>query len=233
METTKNVQMTAEEYREYLAMKQEREAEREKQRRKADLDAYRDLVDSTLAEVREMLEEKSRELARTKSSVIELFRDVITMKQEVIGVKEGGQYSHTFTDSDSTIRVTVGFNTVDGYLDTVNEGIALVREYIESLADDENSKALVQMVLQLLSTDRQGNLKASRVVQLRRYANESGDPRFVEGVELIESAYTPTKTKQYIRLEVRDERTNAWRTIPLSMTDVEVNKAGENFTDND
>ncbi|MDD7438596.1 MAG: DUF3164 family protein [Bacteroidales bacterium] len=220
---TKSVQMTEEEYQEYLAMKKKREAEVAKERRRSELEAYRALVDTTLVDVADILREKSQDLTKTKAYVMGLFREVIEMKQEVIGIKEGGQYSHTFTSSDSTVRITVGYHTVDGYLDTVNEGIAMVREYIESLGSDDNSKALVQMILQLLSTDQQGNLKASRVVQLRKYANESGDARFVEGVELIESAYMPQKTRQYIRLDVKDEESNAWRAIPLSMTDVDSN----------
>lgn len=218
---TKKVEMTAEEYKEYLAMKQKRAAEEAKQKKKADLEAYRQMVDNTLVDVAAILQEKSRDLAKTKAYVLELFRDVIDMKQDVIGVKEGGQYSHTFTDSDSTVRVTIGYNTIDGYLDTVNEGIAMVKEYLVSLGSDENSQNLVRMVLQLLSTDQQGNLKASRVVQLRKYANESGNDRFIEGVELIESAYKPQKTKMYIRMDVRDEKTNAWRAVPLSMTEVD------------
>lgn len=220
METeTKMVHLTGEEYQEYLEMKRKKQQAELKAKRKADLEAYRMLVDTTLVDVVDILREKSNDLAKTKAYVLDLFREVIEMKQEVVGVKEGGQFSHTFTDSNSTVRITVGYNTVDGYLDTVNEGIAMVKEYIESLGSDENSQTLVQMILQLLSTDRQGNLKASRVVQLRKYANESGNERFVEGVELIESAYTPQKTKQYIRLEVKDS-TNAWTTIPLSLTEV-------------
>lgn len=216
---TKSVQMSEEEYQEYLALRKKRDADQAKAKRKADLEAYRMLVDTTLVDVVAILTEKSEDLAKTKAYVLGLFREVIEMKQEVVGVKEGGQYSHTFTDSDSSVRITVGYNTVDGYLDTVNEGIAMVREYIESLGSDENSQTLVQMILQLLSTDRQGNLKASRVVQLRKYANESGNARFIEGVELIENAYTPTKTKQYIRLEVKNND-NAWVAIPLSLTEV-------------
>lgn len=220
METeTKMVHLTGEEYQEYLEMKRKKQQAELKAKRKADLEAYRMLVDTTLVDVVDILREKSNDLAKTKAYVLDLFREVIEMKQEVVGVKEGGQFSHTFTDSNSTVRITVGYNTVDGYLDTVNEGIAMVKEYIESLGSDENSQTLVQMILQLLSTDRQGNLKASRVVQLRKYANESGNERFVEGVELIESAYTPQKTKQYIRLEVKGED-NAWTTIPLSLTEV-------------
>ena len=46
----------------------------------------------------------------------------------------------------------------DGYRDTVEDGIAIVKEYIEGLAKDEKTKALVSMVLRLLARDAKGTL---------------------------------------------------------------------------
>lgn len=114
----------------------------------------------------------------------------------------------------------VGVNCIDGYRDTVEDGIAMVKAYIESLATDDKSKVLVSAVLRLLSRDGQGNLKASRVLQLRKMAEESGDERFIEGVRIIEESYQPTVTKRYIRAEYKDSK-NAWRYIPLDMTAVD------------
>lgn len=45
------------------------------------------------------------------------------------------------------------------------------------------------MVLRLLARDAKGTLKASRIVQLRKVAMETGDDRFIEGVRIIEEAY--------------------------------------------
>ena len=144
------------------------------------------------------------------------------MKAEIIGLKEGGQFSHTFTNSDSTLRLTLGVNTVDGYRDTVEDGIAMVKAYIQSLATDDKTQALVGALLRLLSKDGQGNLKASRVLQLRKMADESGDERFLEGVKIIEESYQPTETRRYIRAQWRDPGTNSWRNIPLGITDVDL-----------
>ena len=118
------------------------------------------------------------------------------------------------------MRLTLGVNTIDGYRDTVEDGIAMVKAYIESLAKDETSKALVNAVLRLLSRDQSGNIKASRVLQLRKMAEETGNERFIEGVQIIEESYQPTETKKYIRAEYKNEK-GAWVNIPLGMTDVE------------
>jgi hypothetical protein len=137
-----------------------------------------------------------------------------------MGLTQEGQRSHTFTNSRGDRRITLGTHTIDGYRDTVEDGIAMVQEYIQSLAQDENSRALVKAVLRLLSRDQAGNLKASRVLQLRRMAEESGNERFIEGVKIIEESYQPALTKQYIRAEYKDEK-GQWRIVPLSVTDVE------------
>ena len=100
----------------------------------------------------------------------------------------------------------------------MEDGIAIVKEYITGLARDEKTKALVSMVLKLLSRDAKGTLKASRIVQLRKIAEESGDEQFLEGVRIIEEAYQPEVSKQFIRAE-RKDRNGSWTPIPLGMTE--------------
>lgn len=128
------------------------------------------------------------------------------------------QRSHTFTNSDGSKRITLGVYVTDGYRDTVEDGIAIVKEYIDSLAKDEETKALVRMVLRLLSRDAKGTIKASRIVQLRKVAEETGDSRFLEGVRIIEESYQPEVSKQFIRAEQRDHN-GMWKSIPLGMTE--------------
>ena len=140
------------------------------------------------------------------------------MKEDVMSLTQAGQHSHTFTTSDGLMRLTLGVNTIDAYRDTVEDGIAMVRKYIESMAKDDNSRALVNAVLRLLSRDQKGTLKASRVLQLRKMAEDTGDETFIEGVKIIEESYQPSETKQYIRAEYKDDK--GWHVIPLSVTDV-------------
>ena len=160
----------------------------------------------------------SEAIAQKKTAAAEAFRGALEMKAELFGVKDD-QQSHTFTNSEGTMRITIGHYMLDNYRDTVNEGIAMVKTYIESQARDDASRALVKAILRLLSRDEAGNLKASRVLQLQKMAEETGDERFIEGVRIIQESYQPTPSKDYIRAAVRDE-SGAWVAIPLSMTDV-------------
>ena len=210
--------MTAEERQEYEAFKVMMAKKAAEAKRKSDREAYTALVDETIAAVMPELTNISEAIAQKKTAAAEAFRGALEMKAELFGVKDD-QQSHTFTNSEGTMRITIGHYMLDNYRDTVNEGIAMVKTYIESQARDDASRALVKAILRLLSRDEAGNLKASRVLQLQKMAEETGDERFIEGVRIIQESYQPTPSKDYIRAAVRDE-SGAWVPIPLSMTDV-------------
>ena len=214
------VLMTAEEREQFELFKIEQAKKKAAERRKANREAYAKLVDDEIDSVLPELQELSERIRVVKGSVYSSFIEVLKMKSEVMGLTQEGQRSHTFTNSRGDRRITLGTHTIDGYRDTVEDGIAMVQEYIQSLAQDENSRTLVRAVLKLLSRDQAGNLKASRVLQLRRMAEESGNERFIEGVKIIEESYQPALTKQYIRAEYKDDK-GQWRIVPLSVTDVE------------
>lgn len=212
------VEMTAQERQEYEAFKVMMARKAAEAKRKSDREAYTELVDETIAAVMPELTNISEAIAQKKTAAAEAFRGALEMKAELFGVKDD-QQSHTFTNSEGTMRITIGHYMLDNYRDTVNEGIAMVKTYIESQARDDASRALVKAILRLLSRDEAGNLKASRVLQLQKMAEETGDERFIEGVRIIQESYQPTPSKDYIRAAVRDE-SGAWVAIPLSMTDV-------------
>lgn len=214
------VTMTAEERKRYEAWKAEDEKKRAAEERKRQRGEYANMVDDEIRTAIPRLREMSEALKTVKDTIFGNFDAVLKMKSEILGLTRDDQRSHTFTTSDSTLRLTLGVNCIDGYRDTVEDGIAMVKKYIESLAKDDNSRALVNAVLRLLSRDGQGNIKASKVLQLRKMADDSGDERFIEGVKIIEESYQPTVTKRYIRAEYKDEK-GAWRYIPLDMTAVD------------
>lgn len=217
-EEKKVVEMNSEELRQFEAFKAKQAEENAKVKAKQARDAYRDLVDETIERTVPALMCLSQGIKDTKASVLNDFRNVIDMKADVLKLKKDGQRSDTFTNSKGDKRITIGVYTTDGYRDTVEDGIAIVKEYIEGLASDEKTKALVKMVLRLLARDAKGTLKASRVVQLRKIAEETKSDRFMEGVQIIEEAYQPAISKQFIRAEVKNEN-GAWVCVPLGMTE--------------
>lgn len=210
--------ISAQELEEFRRYKEEKARE---EQRKALQSDYVDLVDNEIGAAYVQLSLLSTEMAQIKRAVFDNFRSVIEMKTELLGLgKEEGQRTHTFTNSDSSLRLTLGNYTVDTYRDTVEDGIRMVTDYIESLAKDDASSALVSAVLRLLSRNKSGQIKASRVLQLRRLAEESGSEQFLDGVKLIEESYMPQVSKSFIRIESKDAETGEWQNIPLSLSGV-------------
>lgn len=209
--------MTAAELDEFNKFKEEK-AKKEAEKQAAEQrKAYRQMVDDEIEASMPVLQALSSDIKDKKNNILDNFKAILEMKNELMMTKDG-QFSHTFTNSKGTKRITLGVYTLDNYTDTVENGIAMVREYIESLATDDKTRMLVDSVLRLLSRDAKGTLKASRVMQLRKIANDSGNARFLEGVKIIEESYNPTPSRQFIRAEIKDEN-GAWKSVPLGMTE--------------
>lgn len=218
-ENRQTVMMTAEEQAEFEAYRQAKAKKAAEEKAKADREMYRQMVDDEIEHSIPVLLGISEEIKESKQKVLDNFKTILEMKSDLFKTKvRDDQRSHTFTNSKGDKRITLGVYVTDGYRDTVEDGIAIVKEYIASLANDEKTQALVNMVFRLLSRDAKGTLKASRIVQLRKVAEDTGDARFMEGVRIIEESYQPEVSKQFIRAEVKDKN-GMWKPIPLGMTE--------------
>ena len=222
---TQAVQMTAEEYAAYQQFKADQAKKEAEARIEALRTSYASMSEAFISKTIKKLTPLSEGIRKKKEEVLEEFSALQRLKAELLNLDgKNMPKSHTFTNEAGDKRVTIGVYETDGYDDTVEEGIAIVKEYIESLAQDEKSSQLVKMVMSLLARSANGALKASRVVRLHKLADESGDERFIEGVRIIEAAYRPTVTRTYIRCEVRkqDPETGLvrdWEALPLGMTE--------------
>lgn len=213
------VTMSAEERQEFEAFKAAKAKKEAEQKAKEQRELYSKMVDEEIENSIPELSSLSEQIKTTKETVYGNFKTILEMKQEIFGSKmKDSQRSHTFTNSEGNKRITLGVYVTDGYRDTVEEGIDIVKEVISGFANSAETEALVKMVLKLLSRDAKGTLKASRIVQLRKIAEESGNDRFIEGVKIIEEAYQPAISKQYVRAEMKDEK-GQWKVIPLGMTE--------------
>ena len=221
-EVKQTVEVTAEELELLKAAKAEKAKREAQEKRERDLQTYKKLVDEAIAETVPEAHCIQEMLTRTKDGIMERFRAVIDLKETLFVCSKqlkDGRYSDTFTNSDSNMRVTVGYNTLDAYDDTYTAGVEMVNQYIESLATDEKSKQLADMVNTLLrERSKVGQLKAQNVLRLEQMAAESKDETFIEGMRIIREAYRPQKSKQFVKVEVKNPETNEWVPITMNMT---------------
>jgi hypothetical protein len=187
------------------------------EQKKKEREQYKELTQKTVSEAMKKLMNMSSELSKLKADIFNSFITILDMKAELYGVKEG-QQSHDFTNEHGE-TISIGSRIIDGWDDTVESGIAMVNKYIESLATDDKSAKLVNMIYRLLRKDSKGNLKGNRVLELQKLADEINDPTFTEGVTIIRSAYRPVRSAYFIEASYKDElgkRVN----VPLSITSV-------------
>jgi len=197
---------------EELAAEQKKAEELVKTKR----DDYKKLVDEMVRESFEPLVTLSQTIKDAKDLVFSNFETVIALKAELFGVKDS-QQSHTFTSEDGTISIKMGHRVVENFDDTLSAGIEKVRNYLSTLAKDTESAALVETIMDLLKKDAKGNLKASRVLELRKLANRVQNSEFSDGIRIIEESYKPVKSCQFIEVRFKDDKGRE-QTLPLSIS---------------
>lgn len=210
--------MTAEE-RASLKAQLEAEERAEKQKREEDIDAYKKLVDEFCRSKFNRLRTLSKEMRRLKEEIFADAELIIAVKDELFRTKTDRR-SNQFTTSDSQITVALGNRTNDGWDDTVHAGVEKVKAFIRSMAKDDDSAALTEMVMNLLAKDRKGNLKASRILELGEIARKSGYRELIEAVDIIQAAYRPVDSCQFISVSYKDDK-GVKRALPLSLSAME------------
>ncbi|MDR1340185.1 MAG: DUF3164 family protein [Prevotellaceae bacterium] len=209
------------EQKQALLMELEAERKADEARIAAERETYKSLVDTTVKEQVKKLQNVSSIMLNTKNGVFGAFETVIDMKSELYGIRDS-QQSHTFTSDDGQISITIGHRVNEGWDNTVNAGIAKIKTFLQTLAKDDNSAALVETVMRLLSKDRKGNLKASKVLELDKLGAKMGDAEFLDGIRIIKDAYRPSPTCKFIDVSIKNEH-GVWQSLPLSMSAIELN----------
>ena len=179
-------------------------------------DEYKKMVGNIVEESFGKITDVSGLLGWVKKEVIENFQTVLDMKSELYGIKES-QQSHSFTSEDGKKTIRIGYRMMDSFDDTVHTGIEKIRNYIYNLVDGENKKQITAILDTLLKKDKNGNLKASKVIELRKQAEIVTDEGFLEGVKIIEEAYKPVKSRMFVEAWYKDEQGNDVN-VPLNIT---------------
>lgn len=197
----------------------EAEERAEKQKRENDIAAYKNSVDEFCRSKFARFRELSEQMRKMKEETFADAERLIELKDDLYQTKSD-RHSDQFTTSDGRITIALGNRTNDGWDDTVDVGIQKVKEFIRSMAKDEDSASLAEMVMSLLARDKKGNLKAGRVLKLREIANKSGRQPLIEAVDIIQAAYQPVDTCQFISVSYKDDK-GIKQTLPLSLAAME------------
>lgn len=207
MKTTDLSKLSAEQLKAELAKRE--------QQTKEDREAYKALVNETVPTLMGKMKQVAEGLSEVKLGVFESLKILLDTKQEAYSVRDT-QQSHSFSDSNGN-TIVYGFRVLEDWDDTVNAGISKVKEFLKTLATDEKNSKLVDAINRLLKQDTKGNLKASRVLELTKLAEEFNNDTFTDAVEIIRKSYKPVRSKFFVECIETDEQ-GVKKSIPLSVT---------------
>lgn len=207
-------EMTEEQRAEFRARFEAEDKARE-QKKEEDRETYKALVDKFVVDNVKVLQNLSSQMMLIKQQVFDSSDLLIDMKDDLFKTK-ADRRSNTFTTQDGLMSITLGNRVNEGWDDTVNAGIAKVKDYLASLATDADTADLIDAIMGLLATDRKGNLKASKVLELEKLALKKQNETFLDGIKIIKAAYRAVPTCQFIEVSLKDDKGNDIK-LPLSL----------------
>lgn len=210
--------LSAEQKAEFRRQLEAEEREKKQERKKLESD-YADLKSDQVNSTFERLSEVSQMLEKVKIEIFNEFGAVLGMKAELFLLTPEDmelQQSHTFTNAENTRKIIIGSNVIDRWGDEVKIGIERVNKWIDAKITDQQSREIIRA---LLKPNADGELKAGRVLDLSKKANEFGDNELIDAVNFIRDQYLPEKTSTYVKVKYKDDD-GIWQWLPLAMSAV-------------
>ena len=207
--------MTAEERAQLKAQLAE-EDRQEALRKQEQKDAYMQMKDQFLERNLEKLKALSDQMQALKKEIFDDAETLIKRKDELFNTKTDRQ-SNTFSHESGKYSISLGNRINEGWDDTCEQGIEKVKEFLQTLAKDDNSAALVETIMRLIAKNNKGMLKASKVLELEKLANKIQSAELTEGLNIIKNSYRPKPTCQFISVTMKDDNGND-KQLPLSLS---------------
>jgi len=197
-------------------IKAKKKASEEKQ--KGEKTAYKQLQHDFVEMFFPKLVEIGSNLTSSKAVIFDASKTILELKKEIFklsDIESEAQQSHSISNLDFSKTIIIGHNVIDGWdQEMASIGVTRVNRWINEKITDVTAKS---WITELLKPNRDGFLKASRVLELRNKANERGDEELIEAVDFIAKAYRPVKTSTYVKAKYKDENgQDAWLQLSMS-----------------
>lgn len=180
--------------------------------------SYDQMRDSFLETTFAKMFELSQAQHEFKNEAVKLGLEVHDKMYEAYGrEKREGIDHYSLVSSDGLRRVSIERKHICEYDETVEVGIALVREVLRDKFAERSKKAY-RMLESVLMKNKKGDYDEAMVAKLRKHAEEvDNDPRFTEALDIISKAYRPTgSTQLYLRAHRKETADGRWIDIPMN-----------------
>ncbi|RWW91839.1 hypothetical protein [Flavobacterium cerinum] len=191
--------MTAEQKKEALKQLQAEE-KAEKEKKKADKQAYKDMQNEFLAKHIDGLVDRQNSMETLVANIFKDYAPILALKANVFGEDIHDQESHTYTNPDGLSSISIGHNITISFDGTEGAGIAKIKSFLFSLqSDDEVAVKLHKAVTVLLRPNRKtGMLNPASIIQLNQMRDEFQSNAFNEGLDIIIEAQNRVKGSMYV-----------------------------------
>jgi len=147
------------------------------------------------------------------SKEMEAQHQALTAYGEIRGNSKGG---FSITSSDGNMRVTRTRDTEPYWDERGTKAVAMLKEFLEETAK-KRDKDLFEILMGFLAKNDKGDLEYSRVFHLLKHRHAFTDPRWTEGLNLLEESFQ-TNLKGY-GYEVKVRATEGkWDSVDLNFT---------------
>lgn len=204
------------------ALKEQFEAEEKAARDnvKREKETYKQLQNDFVDMFFPKLADTAGQLTLLKTELFENAKAILDMKCAAYGISAeqfGKQQSHTISNGDFSRSIILGRNVVDGWdTEVANAGVGKVNDWLSKQATSSNA-TLIGMIRDLLKPNKDGLLKAPRVLELMNQAEKIGDSELIEAVSLLREAYRPKSTTTYVKAKMKDEDGgDVWLNLSMS-----------------
>lgn len=194
------VTMTAAELAEYEAWQAQKTAKAEKEQRKQDRAAFKELSADFVNQNIDLLIMHHEATKVVIDNLFKEYESILELKSQVYGTRVDGQDSHTSTLDDGSASITIGWNVSIGFDGTESEGVKKIKDFITSLSDDsENVKKLSKMVHTFLKPNaKTGMLNPSKIIELNKLREQFNNADFDEGLDIIFNAQFRRRNSMYV-----------------------------------
>jgi hypothetical protein len=199
-----------------IAEKKAQERKREAQERETLKQLQHEFVERFFPKLTAVAEN----LTLSKAEIFDAADNVISLKKQVYKTSDEAlerQQTHTLSTKNCDKTIIVGHNVVDGWdADLAAAGVDGVNRWLTGKLNDNNAD-LVEMIRDLLRPNKDGMLKASRVIELCNRAVKIGDEELIKHVQKIQEAYIPKKTTTFVKAKRKGENgQDIWLNLSMS-----------------
>jgi hypothetical protein len=192
----------------------------EKEKELQDREALKQLTNNFVESFFPKLVGIAENLTLSKGEVFDGVRDILYLKKSVYKMTDeawDNQQTHTLSSSDHEKSIIIGHNVRDGWdTDLAAAGVDGVNRWLSGKMNESN-KDLVEMIRDLLRPNKDGLLKANRVIELYNRAVKIGDENLIACVQKIQEAYIPQKTTSFVKAKYKDENgQDVWLNLSMS-----------------